>query len=106
MDRKRDGVVCDVRDVPLSVRPVVRAAVQSVVTVVHLELVSLPVEGELGVADAVGVAAWDGVVDRVVGVRSCCPSEQNFNLNPGFLNTGQGWETVSGSGGERCGGQG
>lgn len=36
MDRERDGVVRDIRDIPLSVRPIVRAAVQSVVTVVHL----------------------------------------------------------------------
>ena len=63
-----DGVGRQRRQVPEVVRPVVRPTVERVVTIVLLEMVGHVVQREGAVADAVGVAAGDGVVDGVAGV--------------------------------------
>jgi len=45
--------------------------VEGVVAVILFRLVGLVVEGELAMADAVGVAARNSIVDRVARVVSC-----------------------------------
>lgn len=66
--REGDGVLRQRSQVPEMIRPIVRSAVKGVGAVVLLEVVGHAVEREGAVADAVGVAAGDGVVDGVAGV--------------------------------------
>lgn len=71
-DGKGDGSGRVFGHVPEPERPVVGAAVQSVVAIVQLGVVLLAVDGVLSFANAVGITPWDGVVhgmSRVLGYR-------------------------------------
>lgn len=67
-DVEGDAVCCQGRDVPEAVGPVVRARMESVVSIVHFGVVGCVVDCVLGVTDAVDVAARDGIVNWMTRV--------------------------------------
>ena len=68
---KRDRIIGKSNRSPGTVRPVVSAAMKRVLAVVPLSVVCLSINGELCLADPVGVPTWYGIVCRMAGVPSC-----------------------------------
>lgn len=65
MNGEGDRVLGEVRHFPKPVRPIVGTAVEGVVSVIGFSVVRLVADSVLSVADAVNVAAGDGIVDGV-----------------------------------------